>query len=302
MPRQEHDEWDIASGVGLTALAVASGRAIESKRVDALAVDPYADALVTAADAGVPTPTRLPHPGLENDQQFEEIWSQTATGMGIRTRFLDEFFAAGWHDGITQTVLLASGLDTRAWRLPWPADSTVFEIDQPQVLAFKDKVFANMGVEPVCTRQAVPVDLRDDWPTALEQAGFDRSHPTAWLAEGLLPYLPGEAENRLLCAVHHRSAPGSRIAFDHVRSPHTILDSLNDDRYAHVIQQFGVNIADLFYDNQTRTDPDQRLANLDWNVTIHSGSDLAAAYGRDPDTMLAPMTQPHRYITARLPQ
>ena len=118
--------------------------------------------------------------------------------MGVRTRFFDEFFLAAANDGIRQAVILASGLDARAYRLPWPAGTTVFEIDQARVIEFKSDTLAEIGATPTADRRAVPVDLRHDWPAALRAAGYDPSKPTAWSAEGLLPFLPPDAQDRLL--------------------------------------------------------------------------------------------------------
>lgn len=300
MARHEQDEWDIASSVGVTALAVAAGRAIESNRVDGLVTDPYAEALVAAAAGDVPMPTTLPQPGYEHDQQVEDLWAQMATHMGVRTRFFDDFFAAGWGEEVKQVVLLASGLDARVWRLAWPTGSAVFEIDQPQVLTFKEAVLARQRVQPRCWRRAVAVDLREDWPTALEQAGFDRSQPTAWLVEGLLPYLPDDAEERLLAAAHELSAPGSRIAVEHVRSLQTLLQD-DDDRFARVADQLGINITELIYDNQARPDPDAWLAERGWQTTVATGAKLAAAYGRLLEGLPSRIAEQQRYITAHLP-
>ena len=184
MPRHDNDRWDIVSSVGLTALMVAGGRAIESQRSDALIHDPFADALVSSAGSEIPVPTRLPHPGRDGDAEFEGIWSFTATHMGVRTRFFDDFFRLAWEDGVSQAVILASGLDARAWRLDWPDGFAVFEIDQPKVLEYKEQVLDREGARPRCAWHGVPIDLREDWPAALQQAGFDPSRPTAWLAEG----------------------------------------------------------------------------------------------------------------------
>ncbi|WP_020500141.1 class I SAM-dependent methyltransferase [Sciscionella marina] len=297
MPRHENDEWDIASSVGLTAIGVASGRAIESQRSDRLIVDPYAALLVDAS--GVPTPTREPEPG---EGQDHELWSNMSTMMGIRTRVFDDFFIEGWREGVTQAVVLASGLDARAWRLEWPADATVFEIDQPRVLAFKDDVLAKEGAEPRCARRAVAIDLREDWPAALEQAGFDRTRPTAWLAEGLLPYLPAEAEEKLLTAVHGLSAPGSRIAVEHADSLTTVLDSLDSaDGWAERLgEQFQVDVADLFYDNDNRPRPDTRLTELGWQVTVTNGRELAIKYGRELFEIAQQFGEHQRIVTAGL--
>lgn len=300
MAVREHEDWDIVSSVGLTALAVAGARAIESRRPDALINDPFAETLVTAADPAMPTPTRLPHPGFEDDDEFSELWSHVATHMGIRTRLFDTFFADALRAGVRQAVILASGLDARAWRLDWPAGSTVFEIDQPKVLGFKDDVFAAEGARPRCDRRAVAIDLRDDWPAALREAGFDPSRPTAWLAEGLLPYLPEDAETRLLGAIHELSAPGSRIAIEHIRASQALLADA-DARGAQLAQRFGIDMRDLLFDTEQRTDPDEQLAALGWQPTVQGGDELATAYGRRIDDEQQSLITHQRFVTARLP-
>lgn len=88
---------------------------------------------------------------------------------------------------------MAAGLDARAYRLSWPAGTVVYEVDQPEVIAFKSDALARIGAEPTAERRAVGIDLRDDWSTALRDNGFDAAAPTAWIAEGLLPYLPPQA-------------------------------------------------------------------------------------------------------------
>ena len=113
-------------------------------------------------------------------------------------------------------MILASGLDSRAYRLPWPAGTVVYEIDQPQVIDFKTTTLAGIGAEPTATRRTVPIDLREDWPTALKAAGLDTTAPTAWLAEGLLIYLPPEAQDRLFDNITALSVPGSTIATEFV--------------------------------------------------------------------------------------
>lgn len=300
MTTRLHEDWDIVSSVGLTALAVAGARAIESRRPDALIDDPFAEALVTAADPAMPTPTRLPHPGFEEDAEFSRLWSQIATHLGIRTRLFDGFFADAWQAGVRQAVILASGLDARAWRLDWPAGTTVFEIDQPKVLDFKDDVFAKEGAQPRCDRRAVAVDLRDDWPAALRAARFDPSRPTAWLAEGLLPYLPEDAETRLLAAVHELSAPGSRIAIEHIRASQSLLDGA-DERAAQLGKRFGIDMKDLLFDTAERSDPDEQLTDLGWQPTVHAGDELATEYGRRLDDDGQSLITHQRFVTAQLP-
>lgn len=302
MLRHDMDQWDIASSVGLTALGVAGGRAIESQRPDALINDPYAEALVEAAESGIPTPTSPAGVAQQQDPDFARVWSHASTHMGIRTRFFDEFFQNACNDGATQAVILASGLDARAYRLDWPTGFAVFEIDQPQVLQFKHHVLTREGAQPRCTHRAVPIDLRADWPAALEQAGFDRNRPTAWLAEGLLPYLPDDAEQSLLTAVHQLSAPGSRIAIEHLKSINTFAD--DNDTFQRVSRQFGVDVRELIYDNADRPDPDSRLHDWGWTTNSALGSELAHRYGRDTDQHdseeLLNIAEHGRYITAQL--
>ena len=136
--------------------------------------------------------------------------------MAVRTRYFDEFFAQGAKAGIRQAVILASGLDARAYRLRWPSGTTVYEIDQPQVIEFKTATLAQLGATPTVNHLVVAIDLRQDWPAALRQAGFDADRPTAWIAEGLLGYLPPDARDRLLDNITALSAEGSRFAADAV--------------------------------------------------------------------------------------
>ena len=208
-----YEQWDIVSSVGLTALVVAAGRSVDTHRRDGLISDPYAERFVAAAEPPTPLPTRPVTPRSDSE---DELWQMMSGYMGVRTRFFDEFFDAAGRAGIRQAVILAAGLDARAQRLEWAPGTTLFEVDQPAVLAFKDEVLGEApgGGRPRCDRRTVAVDLRDDWTGALGGAGFDPSAPTAWLAEGLLPYLPAEAQEALLGAVDERSAPGSRVALE----------------------------------------------------------------------------------------
>ena len=128
--------------------------------------------------------------------------------MGVRTKYFDEYFVEATDNGVRQVVILASGLDSRAYRLPWPDGTVVYEIDQPQVIEFKTTTLAGIGAQPTATRRTVAIDLRADWPTALQAAGLDTTAPTAWLAEGLLIYLPPDAQDRLFDNITALSAPG----------------------------------------------------------------------------------------------
>lgn len=216
MARTDDDTWDLASSVGVTATMVAAARAMATKTERPLINDPFAEPLVRAV--GVDLFARLVSgelspADLDDDGDAASANMRRMTdNMAVRTKFFDEFFLDATHAGIRQAVILASGLDSRAYRLPWPADTTVYEIDQPQVIEFKSRTLAELGAQPTVDRRTVAIDLRDDWPAALRAAGFDPDKPTAWSAEGLLGYLPPEAQDRLLDTVTALSAPGSRFA------------------------------------------------------------------------------------------
>lgn len=210
-------------GVAATALGVARIRAAESARTDRLFDDPYAAAFVAAAppppiaaaradDAEVPAAHR------------EAFYRGLFRHVVLRTRFFDDYLtAAVTTHALRQVVVLAAGLDTRAYRLPWPDGVRLYEVDLPEVLAFKQRVLDERGARPRCARTAVAADLRTDWPAALRAAGFVPDEPTAWLVEGLLVYLSAGEAAQLLTTLGGQSAPGSRLAFpgsgDFRRSP-----------------------------------------------------------------------------------
>jgi methyltransferase (TIGR00027 family) len=217
MARADDDNWDLASSVGATATMVAAGRAMVTKAPDGLINDPFADPLVRAV--GVDFFTKM----LDGELELQSVENFSADrmqamihGMGVRTKYFDEYFARATDNGVRQAVILASGLDARAYRLPWPDGTVVYEIDQPQVIEFKTTTLAGIGAQPSATRRTVAIDLRADWPTALREAGLDPTKPTAWLAEGLLIYLPPEAQDRLFDNIAALSAPGSTIATEFV--------------------------------------------------------------------------------------
>ena len=202
MARTDDDSWDITESVGATALGVAWARSQEATSACPLFTDPYAQLFVEEAMA------RGWH--LPPDHVVERIRSISGYAAS-RTKWFDEFFIASGAGGIEQAVILAAGLDARAWRLPWNDGQRVYEIDQPKVLAFKTETLHARGADPAVRYVAVPVDLRHDWPKALREAGFDAGSPTAWAAEGLLPYLPAEAQDLLFERIAELSAPGSRV-------------------------------------------------------------------------------------------
>lgn len=217
MARAHDDNWDLASSVGATATMVAAGRALATKSPDGLIDDPFADPLVRAVGVDFFTKMIDGELELESSENFSPDRMQAMiNGMGVRTKYFDQYFANATANGVRQAVILASGLDARAYRLPWPDGTVVYEIDQPQVIEFKTSTLAGIGAEPTATRRPVAIDLRGDWPTALQEAGLDATKPTAWLAEGLLIYLPPDAQDRLFDNITALSAPGSTVATEFV--------------------------------------------------------------------------------------
>jgi methyltransferase (TIGR00027 family) len=216
MPRTDNDSWDLATSVGATATMVAAARAIATKAENPVINDQFAEPLVRAV--GVDFFTRWTNGDLRaaDVDHDESSWKleHMPDAMAARTRFFDSFFEDAAKAGIRQAVILASGLDARAYRLDWPADMTVFEIDQPEVIAFKATTLAGLGAAPTTELVTVAIDLRNDWPAALREAGFDTSRPTAWIAEGLLGYLPPAAQDLLMDNITVLSAPGSRLGVE----------------------------------------------------------------------------------------
>ena len=210
MGRTDGDSWDLLSSVGAAATAVAAQRAIATNSENPLIADPYAEPLVEAL--GADYFIRFARGEMAADGGDLSDVRAMVDSIALRTRYFDDFFLDAVNSGIRQAVILVSGLDTRAYRLSWPAGATVFEIDQPAVIGFKTRTLARLGAVPPEPHRPLAVDLRDDWPAALRAAGFDADVPTAWIAEGLLIYLPPDAQDQLLDNVDVLSAPGSRIA------------------------------------------------------------------------------------------
>ena len=269
--RFDGDSWDPASSVGATATMVAASRALASQGPDPLLNDPFADPLVRAV--GLVPFIRLidGEVSLGDDPTLSD--RTRAEQMTVRTRFFDDFFIAATGAGIRQAVILASGLDTRAYRLPWPAGTVVYEIDQPQVIDFKTNTLADLGAAPTAERRTVSIDLRDDWPAALRQQGFDVNQPTAWSAEGLLPYLPPEAQDRLFDNITALSAPGSRLATEHI--PDQAASEEGAQRFTEGWQRegFDLDAADLLYQGERNFVGDY-LTGHGWQVTAHPAPEL----------------------------
>lgn len=202
---------------GGDGLGVAASRAAETESENPLIRDPFARVVLDAAGDGVwnwCSAPQLPAELLEIEPNLAQQMQAMVGYMASRTAFFDAFFIDATTAGIAQAVILAAGLDARSWRLPWPDGVTVYELDQPKVLDFKASTLAEHGAQPACNRVAVPVDLRQDWPKALLEAGFDASAPSVWSAEGLMPYLPAAAQELLFERVQALTVPGSRIGVE----------------------------------------------------------------------------------------
>jgi methyltransferase (TIGR00027 family) len=277
--RTNDDTWDITSSVGATAVMVAAARAAETERPDALIRDPYAKILIADAGTGVwglMLDDDFVSTVSASDPEVAAMFENMKNYQAVRTYFFDAYFSAAVDAGIRQIVILASGLDSRAFRLPWPAGTTVFEIDQPKVLEYKAETLAAHDVIPSADRRAVAIDLRQDWPAALTDAGFDPAQPTAWLAEGLLMYLPADAQDRLFTQVTELSAPGSRIAAESMGLHAPDRRERMRERFARITAQFDVepmDITELTYDDADRAEVADWLTAHGWQAQAIASQD-----------------------------
>jgi methyltransferase (TIGR00027 family) len=296
MARADDDCWDLASGVGATATAVAASRALANRA--GLIDDAWAEPLVRAV-------------GMEH---FQELLDAPETsddvqrmvhGMAIRTRYFDDFLRETSHiTDIRQTVILASGLDARAYRLPWPAGTVVFEVDQPGVIDFKVSALQRLGARPTAEVRNVGVDLREDWPAALVAQGFDPGRPTAWIAEGLLIYLPPDAQDRLFDHITALSPAGSRLATEFMPAMDAFTDPPADgdepgaDRWRRL--GFHDNLAGLVYVGE-RSHVIDYLRRLGWQVSGSGIEELFAANGFEHhDDEMTEKFAGFQYLTATL--
>jgi methyltransferase (TIGR00027 family) len=285
MPRTDNDTWDLATSVGVTATMVAAARAIATKADNPLIDDRFAEPLVRAV--GVEFFTRwvsgdLSAADVDHDESGWKL-AHMPDAMAVRTRFFDSFFKGAIDAGIRQAVILASGLDARAYRLVWPADLTLFEIDQPQVIEFKAATLTRLGAAPRTDLRTVAIDLRQNWPQALKDTGFDTNQPTAWIAEGLFGYLPPEAQDRLLDNITALSAEGSRLACEAVPD----LPELDRERAREMMRRaaakwrehgLDLEFADLGYEGE-RNDVAAYLQDLGWRTADTQMSQLLADNG-----------------------
>jgi methyltransferase (TIGR00027 family) len=290
MAGNQPQEDQVPSGVGLTAVVVAVARAAESRHSNPLFDDPFAADFVTAAGSalsslGYHSPTKHHPPDAQDN---DDLWSWLITYMPIRTRFFDDYFRKACAAGCRQVVILAAGLDTRAFRLSWPAGVRLFELDTPEVLAFKEWVLAERAATPACERRVIGIDLRQDWPAALEQAGFHPGEPTAWLAEGLLLYLTQDESGHLLDRIGQLSAPGSQLGVEYATQAAMRLmgDFLDDSPYAEFIKSL--------WRSGGQADPTGWLDRNGWQADNFAAAALARSYGRAMPDFTGPLARAAR--------
>lgn len=314
MTRSDNDTWEITESVGATALGVASARAAETRSPTPLIRDPFAQEFLDAVGEGPwnwhserPIPAAL----LEAEPDLPRQRQVMVDYMASRTAFFDTFFLEAARAGIRQAVILAAGLDSRAWRLPWPDGPdriTVYELDQTKVLDFKATTLADHGAPPACDRVAVAVDLRQDWPEALRQAGFDPSAPSAWSAEGLMPYLPSAAQDMLFERVDALAAGGSRVAVEAI-GPKFLDPELRAKRRERM-ERVRAMMAELEPERQSprtdelwyfeeREDVGDWFRRHGWTVTVTPADDLMGGYGRPPSDDLADAVPGNLFVTAQ---
>jgi len=295
--RKDGDSWDLASGVGATATAVAASRAIAHRA--ALIDDPWAEQLVTAVGSAHFTALLAgAAPGDGSDVE------RMAHGMAVRTRYFDDFLIEATATGIRQAVILASGLDSRAYRLAWPTGTVVFDVDQHSVIDFKVTTLAGLGAKPTAEVRNVGIDLRDDWPAALRANGFDVHRPTAWIAEGLLIYLPPDAQDRLFDHITTLSANGSQLATEYMPSMDAFTetpadhDETAEDRWQRM--GFQDDLAGLVYTGE-RSHVIEYLGALGWKVNGSLVQDLLVTNGFEPyDDEMSANFDGLQYLSATL--
>jgi len=196
-------ESDVVGAVARTALWTAAARAREHRRPDRLFSDPFAALLAGTDGPALLQHFHTPHASREGNPF-----------LPIRTRWFDDFLAGALAEGPRQVVALGAGLDTRAFRCSWPEGTVLFEIDQPELLRYKERVLGEHGVAAGCERRLLEVDLAGDWTPALRAAGYRPAEPSVWFAEGVLFYLPPEAAVAVLGTAAVMAARGTRLAVD----------------------------------------------------------------------------------------
>jgi methyltransferase (TIGR00027 family) len=310
MPRTDNDSWDITQSVGATALGVAAARAAETESENPLINDPFARLFVDAAGDGmwsIYADPKLLAKAIELEPDMQMRLRLMIDFMATRTAFFDEFFLNAVHSGVRQVVILAAGLDARSWRLPWPDGTVVYELDQPKVLEFKSNTLREHGADPTAQLVNVPIDLRQDWPNALQEAGFDASASCVWSAEGLVRYLPAQAQDLLFERIHSLSVAGSWVASNVPSQGFTDPDRVRRQREdmqrmraaaAKLVNAEITDFDDLWYPEE-RTPVDGWLREHGWDVSVATFEQLLARYGRNVPEGAEDSMPPTLYVSAQ---
>jgi methyltransferase (TIGR00027 family) len=255
------------TAVGLTAQWVAANRALETEWPEPLYRDPLARELAGPAGFAMMNATRAVL-GLIDSNRPEPY-------LTIRTKYLDDaLLAAIRRQPLTQVVILAAGMDARAFRLEWPSQVTLFEVDRNDIFDYKEPRLAAHGATATCDRQIVRADLARSWIPALTDAGFDTDRPAAFLTEGLLMYLDEADVDRILDSISALAAPGSWIGLDAVNTD--MLTSAFTSAYMKKLAEagcpwkYGVD------------DPAALLSRFGWRPTVVSAGEPGANFGRWP--------------------
>jgi methyltransferase (TIGR00027 family) len=297
--RTEDDNWDITTSVGATALFVATARALEAQKPDPLAIDPFAEVFCRAVGGNAADVLDGKNP--EHQLKTADWGEHFVNFQGARTKYFDTYFRQAADAGVRQVVILAAGLDSRAYRLPWPDQTTIFELDRPQVLDFKREVLAEQGAKPNAERREVAIDLREDWPQALRGSGFDANKPSAWIAEGLLIYLPATAEQQLFTGIDALAAPASHVAVED-GAP------MSSDDFAAAVEEERAAAAEgdqrLFFQlvyNERHAPADQWFGVHGWTAVATPLADYLREVGRPvpgPDVEAGPMIARNTLVRA----
>jgi methyltransferase (TIGR00027 family) len=258
--------------VGLTAIGVAAIRAAESERPDRLFDDPYAAGFARWAGDWRPGPTAPATDAAARTRSRLILW------IIVRTRFLDDVLLNACAGSCRQVVILGAGLDSRAFRLPWPDGTRLWELDLADVIEFKERVLHAESWRAGCERITVPVDLAEDWSEPLLGAGFDAGAPVAWVAEGLLAYLSADVRDALVARAAALSVPGSRMGLTLAAS-----DRLAAWRKAHPDGKADRGDYMALFRSTAPDDPIGWLAAQGWQASLFDVAERSAAYGRGLD-------------------
>ena len=246
-------------GVGLTSLWIAATRAVESESESPLFCDPYARTLAGER-------------GFEVLRSLDALSTARPPTLEMRTRFLDDEMTAAARGGTRQIVSLAAGMDARAYRLDWPAGTIYFELDQPDVLAYKEEKLSDAS--PRCDRRSIGVDLREDWPADLRRSGFDANASTLWLVEGLLPYLHEPQATELLSRITQVASAGDVLLFD------ILGRSVFASPWVRYLVDFVAGLGAPWHFGSD--EPESLLAPLGWDVEVTEVGVIGHRLGRWP--------------------